>query len=111
MSAHPMMSNAIHARVQRKRIEMRNEICAKKAAEPVMATMLTQEAIAAAVTQPNALPTIRKHQNVGHHHQCSSDRWFRPEGDPIDRSEAVRSSHHPLSTVPHGISTLLHYRL
>ncbi|KAF8381686.1 hypothetical protein PRIPAC_70828 [Pristionchus pacificus] len=73
MSSHPMLSNAMHARVQRKRLETRADLCAKKAAEPVVVPMLTQQALAAAtVAAHNAVPTIRKpHHNAahtGHHH-------------------------------------------
>ncbi|GMT03338.1 hypothetical protein PENTCL1PPCAC_25512 [Pristionchus entomophagus] len=67
MSSHPMLSNAVHARLQRKRIETRIDICAKQQQQTILAPVLTQQAIAAAVAAPNTLPTNRKSHHAGHH--------------------------------------------
>ncbi|GMR62244.1 hypothetical protein PMAYCL1PPCAC_32439 [Pristionchus mayeri] len=110
MSAYPIQCNPIHVRVQRKHIEMHNEICDSKVTENVN-PILTQEAIAVDETNPNALPTIHKYQVIGHHGNAFIDRWFQPEGAVIDLSEALRSSHNPLSSVMYRIPSLLNFRV
>ncbi|GMT34106.1 hypothetical protein PFISCL1PPCAC_25403 [Pristionchus fissidentatus] len=69
MSSHPLLSNALHARAQRARLETRQAtVISAKSDDALIAPVLSQQALAAAVA-PTACGMVppRKHYN-GHHH-------------------------------------------
>ncbi|GMT06354.1 hypothetical protein PENTCL1PPCAC_28528, partial [Pristionchus entomophagus] len=70
MSSHPMLSNIMHARVQRQRIESINSAIKVRTDLTIRILsqteqpLISQQVAAAAVAPPNSSPTNR----VGHHH-------------------------------------------